>query len=153
MDIKPVFTVERFQDVYDELFPLLHEHYDEISLHKKKGYPLVPAVSLYRAMQDADQLVMMIGRLQGKIVAYFVVFVRPSIHYQTCLEAIGDIFFVEQSRRGAAIGLQLFEATERELKRRGVNLFMAGEKLAFPATALFKRRGFEPIETKHAKWL
>lgn len=150
---KPVFSVERFQDVYDELLPLLHEHYDEISLHKKKGYALKPAVSLYRAMQDADQLVMMIGRLNGLIVAYFVVFVRPSIHYADCLEGIGDIFYCRPDRRGAAIGLQLFEATERELKRRGVNLFMAGEKLAFPATALFTRRGFEPIERKFAKWL
>lgn len=150
---KPVFSVERFQDVYDELLPLLHDHYDEISLHKQKGYALKPVVSLYRAMQDADQLVMMIGRLNGQIVAYFVVFVRPSLHYADCLEGIGDIFFTRADRRGALIGLQLFEATKRELKRRGVHLFMAGEKLAFPATALFKRSGFEPIETKHALWL
>jgi GNAT superfamily N-acetyltransferase len=150
---KPVFTVERFQDVYDELFPLLHKHYDEISLHKKQGYDLKPNIALYRAMQDADQLTMMIGRLDGRIVAYFVVFVRPSIHYGDCMEGVGDIFFVEPGLRGLMYGLALFEATENELKRRGVKCFMAGEKLAFPATALFERRGFEPIERKFAKWL
>lgn len=150
---KPVFAVERFHDVYAELLPLLHEHYDEISIHKQKGYDLKPNVALYRAMEDSGQLMMMIGRLEGQIVAYFVVFVRPSIHYLDCLEGIGDIFFVEQTRRGAMVGLNLFEVTENELKRRGVKLFMAGEKLQFPATALFQRRGFEPIERKHAKWL
>jgi GNAT superfamily N-acetyltransferase len=150
---KPVFSVERFHDVYDELLPLLHEHYDEISLHKHRGYDLKPNVTLYKAMQDADQLTMMIGRLDGKIVAYFVVFVRPSIHYGECLEGVGDIFFCKPDRRGAMIGLQLFEATENELKRRGVHLFMAGEKILFPARALFERRGFEEIERKHAKWL
>jgi GNAT superfamily N-acetyltransferase len=149
----PVFSVERFQDVYAELLPLLHEHYDEISLHKQMGYALKPNVGLYQAMQNADQLMMMIGRLDGQIVAYFVVFVRPSIHYQDCLEGIGDIFFCKPDRRGAMIGLQLFEATENELKRRGVKCFMAGEKVAFPARALFERRGFEEIERKHAKWL
>lgn len=149
----PVFSVERFQDVYAELLPLLHEHYDEISIHKQMGYDLKPNVPLYRAMQDADQLMMMIGRLDGQIVAYFVVFVRPSIHYLDCLEGVGDIFFCKPDRRGAMIGLQLFEATENELRRRGVKCFMAGEKVAFPARALFERRGFEEIERKHAKWL
>lgn len=150
---KPAFAVERFQDVYAELLPLLHEHYDEISIHKQMGYDLKPNVALYKAMQDADQLLMMIGRLDGQIVAYFVVFVRPSIHYQDCLEGIGDIFFCKPDRRGAMIGLQLFEATENELKRRGVKCFMAGEKLAFPAAPLFERRKFEPIERKWALWL
>jgi len=149
----PAFSVERFQDVYAELLPLLHEHYDEISLHKHMGYALKPNVGLYTAMQNADQLMMMIGRLHGQIVAYFVVFVRPSIHYADCLEGVGDIFFCKADRRGMMIGLQLFEATENELRRRGVNLFMAGEKLAFPATALFERRKFEPIERKWALWL
>lgn len=151
--MNPVFSVERFQDVYAELLPLLHEHYDEISIHKQKGYDLKPNVSLYRSMQDADQLMMMIGRLDGQIVAYFVVFVRPSIHYLDCLEGVGDIFFCKPDRRGAMIGLQLFEATENELKRRGVKCFMAGEKIAFPAAALFERRKFEPIERKWALWL
>lgn len=150
---KPAFAVERFQDVYDELLPLLRTHYDEISLHKQQGYDLNPNVSMYRNAQDCDQLMMMIGRLEGRIVAYFVAFVRPSIHYVDCMEAAGDIFYVEPSMRGAMHGLQLFDAVEVELKRRGVKCFMAGEKLAFPATALFERRGFEPIERKWCKWL
>jgi GNAT superfamily N-acetyltransferase len=150
---KPVFSVERFQDVYDELLPLLHRHYDEISLHKYQGYDLKPNIALYRAMQDADQLMMMIGRLEGSIVAYFVAFVRPSIHYADCMEAAGDIFYCAPDRRGALIGLQLFEAVEQELKRRGVRCLMAGEKIAYPAGPLFERRGFEPIERKWCKWL
>lgn len=151
--MKPVFSVERFQDVYAELFPLLSEHYDEISLHKHMGYELKPDVAMYERAQNADQLMMMIGRLEGRIVAYFVAFVRPSIHYLECLEAVGDIFFCSPDRRGAMIGLQLFEATENELRRRGVKCFMAGEKLAHPAAPLFERRKFEPIERKWCLWL
>lgn len=149
----PVFAVERFHDVYDELLPLLHTHYNEISLHKRQGYALNPNVAMYRAAEDAGQLVMMIGRLDGQIVAYFVAFVRPSIHYIDCMEAVGDIFYCEPSRRGAMIGNALFDATEQELRRRGVRHFAAGEKIEFPAAALFKRRGFEPIEIKYSKWL
>jgi GNAT superfamily N-acetyltransferase len=150
---KPAFAVERFQDVYAELLPLLHEHYDEISLHKHMGYDLKPNVALYQAMQDADQLMMMIGRLEGRIVAYFVAFIRPSIHYGGCLEAVSDIFYVEQSRRGAMYGVALFNAAEAEFRRRGVKCIMPGEKIAYPAAPLLERMGYEPIERKWVKWL
>jgi GNAT superfamily N-acetyltransferase len=149
----PVFSVERFHDVYAELFPLLGEHYDEISIHKQMGYELKPNVPLYRAMQDADQLMMMVGRLDGKIVAYFVAFVRPSIHYADCMEGIGDIFYVEPTRRGAEHGRALFAATKAELTRRGVKCWMAGEKLAYPCGNFLEGMGFEPFERKWVLWL
>lgn len=151
--MKPAFAVERFHDVYAELLPLLHRHYEEISLHKRQGFDLNPNVAMYRAAEDAGQLMMMIGRLEGQIVAYFVAFVRPSIHYLDCLEAAGDIFYCSPDKRGMMIGLALFEAAEAEFKRRGVKCIMAGEKIEYPASALFKRRGFEPIEVKWTKWL
>lgn len=150
---KPAFAVERFQDVYAELLPLLHEHYDEISIHKQMGYDLKPNVALYKAMQDADQLMMMVGRLDGKIVAYFVAFVRPSIHYAGCLEGIGDIFYVEPTRRGLEHGDALFSATRTELVRRGVKRWTAGEKLAFPCGDFLAKQGFEPFERIHSQWL
>jgi GNAT superfamily N-acetyltransferase len=149
----PVFSVEKFQDVYAELRPLLDEHYDEISIHKQMGYELEPNVPLYRAMQDADQLMMMIGRLEGQIFAYFVAFVRPSIHYGGCMEGIGDIFYVEPTRRGLEHGKALFAATRAELVRRGVKCWMAGEKLAFPCGDFFAGMGFEPFERKWVLWL
>lgn len=149
----PVFCVERFQDVYDELLPLLRVHYDEISIHRQKGYELEPNVALYRAMEDAGQLMMMIGRLDGQIVAYFVAFVRPSIHYAGCMEGVGDIFYVEPTRRGAEHGNALFESTKAELSRRGVKCWMAGEKLAFPCGKFLSAQGFEPFEQKWVLWL
>lgn len=149
----PVFCVERFQDVYAELLPLLGEHYDEISIHKQMGYALKPNVAMYSGAQNSDQLLMMIGRLEGKIVAYFVAFVRPSIHYGDCMEGVGDIFYVEPTRRGLAHGKLLFAATETELTRRGVKCWMAGEKLAFPCGDFLAGLGFEPFERKFCKWL
>jgi GNAT superfamily N-acetyltransferase len=149
----PAFSVERFQDVYAELLPLLHEHYDEISIHKQMGYALTPNIGLYTAMQNADQLMMMIGRLDGKIVAYFVAFVRPSIHYADCMEGVGDVFYVEPTRRGLDHGRALFAATKAELARRGVKCWMAGEKLAFPCGDFLQGEGFEPFERKWVQWL
>lgn len=147
------FNVERFSDVYGEMLPLLHEHYGEISTHKDHGVPLEPQVEAYRAREADGTLLMVIGRSEGKIVSYFVAFVAPALHYRSCLTCSPDIFFVEQSRRGAMIGVQMFRFVEQELRRRGVKRWAVGSKVAHDASALFRHLDFEPVETTFEKWL
>lgn len=147
------FSVEPFPAVYPELMPLLAEHYAEISLHAARGYELRPQVRVYLQRHQAGELLMMIGRDRGKIVAYSVIFVAPGLHYADCLTAIGDIFYVERTRRGALLGPALFSAVEQELRRRGVNLWTAGEKVKFPCEALMRRAGMELAERTWFKWL
>lgn len=147
------FMVEPFSSVYEELLPLLHEHYDEISLHKEHGFPLQPKVAAYQAREQDGSLMMIIGREAGKIVAYFVCFIAPGLHYETCLTCSPDIFFVQEDKRGGRAGIRMFQFTERELKRRGVKLWFVGSKNKHSVTALFDYLEFEPVETIHAKWL
>lgn len=147
------FNVERFSDVYGEMLPLLHEHYGEISTHKDHGVPLDPQVEAYRAREADGSLLMVIGRSDGAIVAYFVAFIAPALHYRSCLTCSPDIFFVEQSRRGAMIGAQMFRFVEHELRRRGVKRWSVGSKVAHDASALFRHLDFEPVETTFEKWL
>ncbi|WLE58394.1 hypothetical protein GIY62_14790 [Burkholderia plantarii] len=147
------FSVERFSDVYGEMLPLLHEHYGEISTHKEHGVPLEPQVEAYRAREADGTLLMVIGRGEGAIVAYFVAFVAPALHYRSCLTCSPDIFYVEQSRRGAMIGARMFRFVEQELRRRGVKRWAVGSKVAHDASALFRHLDFEPVETTFEKWL
>jgi GNAT superfamily N-acetyltransferase len=151
--VSATFAVERFSNVYEELKPLLARHYAEISLHAARGFELKPQEHVYRAREAAGELLMMIGRERGRIVAYLVAFVAPGLHYADCLTAIGDIFYVDPDCRNARVGLQLLRATENELRRRRVALWFTGEKLKFPAAPLFRRVGMEPVEVTHAKWL
>lgn len=146
------FAIERFADVYDELRPLLLQHYMEISTHVLHGVPLAPQVREYARREAAGQLMMLIGREQGKIVAYLVAFVGPGLHYETCLTAIVDIFYVQPTRRGALAGVKLLERAKQEWKRRGVQRAAAGAKLAHDASSLLKRCGFAPVETMHEFW-
>jgi GNAT superfamily N-acetyltransferase len=147
------FAVEKFSDVYGELLPLLHEHYGEISLHKEHGVALEPQVHAYKAREADGSLLMVIGREAGEIAAYFICFISPGLHYQSCLTCSPDIFFVRPDKRTGMAGARLFKFVEKELKRRGVKLWFVGSKNAHDATALFRFLKFEPVETTYSKWL
>lgn len=147
------FAVEPFSSVYAELKPRLAEHYAEISHHHEHGFALKPQEAIYRAREAAGELMLMIGREQGEIVAYFVAFIAPGLHYADCLTAIGDIFYVAPAHRRSMVGSQLFAAVEVELRRRGVHLWTAGEKLKFPCEPLFKAAAMVPFERTWCKWL
>lgn len=147
------FAIERFVDVYAEMYPLLEQHYDEISTHKANGIPLAPQADEYTRREQAGQLVMVIGREHGKIAAYLVAFIGPGLHYRTCLTCIVDIFFVEETKRGAMHGKEMFEFTKNECRRRGVRRVAAGSKLAHDSGPLLRFVGMEPVETIHEMWL
>ena len=147
------FAIELFSDVYGELLPLLHEHYGEISTHKDHGVSLDPMVEVYKAREADGSLVMVIGREAGEIVAYFVCFVAPGLHYRACLTCSPDIFFVRPDRRNGRAGVRMFKFLEAELRRRGVKRWAVGSKVAHDASALFRFMDFEPVETTYEKWL
>jgi N-acetylglutamate synthase-like GNAT family acetyltransferase len=44
-------------------------------------------------------------------------------------------------------------AVEKEMRRRGVDLWYAGEKLHKPCGKFFEKLGFEKVEATYAKWL
>ena len=149
------FAIEAFDDVYAELRPLLEQHYAEISTHKDHGVPLEPQEDVYRARQADGTLLMVIGRDAGQIIAYAVAFVAPGLHYRPCLTCSPDIFYVEPTKRGMEIGSDMFDFMEAELRRRRVRRWAMGYKIKFAgaARALFKKKGFEPVEVIEEKWL
>lgn len=147
------FAIEKFSDVYAEMFPLLEKHYDEISVHKERGFPLAPQVEVYKQREREGSLLMIIGRERGQIAAYLVAFVTPGLHYKTCLSCAVDIFFVTPDARGAMNGVKMLQFTKQVVEKRGVKRWTIGEKVAHPAARLFKRIGFQPVEVIHELWL
>lgn len=147
------FHIERFSDVYDEMYPLLVEHYDEISQHKEQGIPLEPQANVYQARDDAGQLLMVIARDAGRIIGYFVAIIAPALHYQSCLTCSPDIFYVKQEYRRDGTAAAMFQFVERELKRRGVRAWMVGSKVAHDVTKLFEHLNFKPFEVTYVKWI
>jgi GNAT superfamily N-acetyltransferase len=115
-------------ETLEEAKPLLPAHYDELSEHKLAGIPLDPQYGLYLARAAAGQVLYVTLREEGRLIGYLVSFVAPGMHYQTCLTATGDIFFVFPDRRGLEGGKLLFTTWVKECKRRGIRLAQIGMK-------------------------
>ena len=144
--------VERFVDHLAEIKVLLPLHYEELALNKDH-VPLDPQYEIYLERERQGGTIFVTLRDAGAMIGYFIGFVSPGLHYQTCLTCIMDIFYVQKDKRNGTAGIRLFRAVEEELKRRGVQRWFMGSKIHADASALFKRIGAEPVETYYSKWL
>lgn len=135
-------------ETLNEAKPLLPSHYDELSEHKLAGIPLDPQFDLYLARADAGQVIYVTLRERGALIGYLVSFVVPGMHYQGCLTATTDIFYVTPDLRGLHGGALLFDAWKKECARRGVNLMQIGIKTrhAKYAGPLLEAAGFKATE-------
>ncbi len=153
-----MFTVqvEKFQAFIDESREeILLEHWTDLALNQDK-VPLDPQWDIYLEREKRGELVMMVMRDEhGELAGYFIGFVAPGLHYQTCLTCTMDIFYVRPKFRHThpLAGLRLFRATERELRSRGVHRWFVGTKLHKDIGRLFEALKFEPADQYWSKWL
>lgn len=146
------FHIESFEERLGDLKVLLPLHYKELALNQDK-VPLDPQYGEYIRREREGMLLFVTAREAGELMGYFIGFIAPGLHYQTCLTCTMDIFFVHPDKRTGMTGVKLFKFVEKELKRRGVDRWFVGSKNHADSSALFRRLGFEPVETHHSKYL
>lgn len=147
------FQAENLEATLDELRPLLDVHYRELAMHQDK-IPLAPQFDIYIANEKIGQLLFYTVRDDAKLIGYFVGFISPGLHYSETVTCKMDIFYICAEYRGeGSLGLKLFRNLEVELRQRGVHHWFVGCKLKADAGPLFRRMGFEPIETYYSKWI
>lgn len=148
--------VERYTDALAELLPHYGLHWREVALDQDKPEAaLNPMFGVYAQRDDAGELVLVTLRDAGRLVGYFMCMVAPGLHYASCLTAQMDIIFVNPSVRGRHGGMRLIRCMQRELKRRGVKRWFAGEKIGKSSGLgrLYEIAGFRPVETHYSMWL
>lgn len=144
--------VEPFPPFLEEVKPILPIHWEELALHKEK-VPLDPQYNVYLERDAQGGVILITAREDGKLIGYFVGFIAPGLHYQTCLTCTMDIFYVHPDHRGGGTGYHLFKSAEKELKRRGVQRLFVGSKLHKDASWLFEKLGYEEVERYYSAWL
>lgn len=145
--------VESLAENLEELKPLLPLHYEELALDQEK-VPLDPQYEVYLEREARGELLFVLVRGEGKaIVGYFIGFIAPGLHYQTCLTCTMDIFYIKQGARGNQLGVKLFQFVERELRSRGVDRWFVGSKWHKDASKLFEYLAFEKVEVYYSKYL
>jgi len=146
------FAVESLTENLESLKPMFPLHWQELALNKDQ-VPLDPQYDIYLARDARGEVMFIAGREAGEIMAYFVGFVAPGLHYKTCLTLTMDIFWVKPEYRGKSAGIRLFKTVEAEARRRGVQRMFMGSKLHKDAGWLFEKLDYKPVETYYSKFL
>ena len=132
---------------------LLARHWAEIALNQDT-VPLAPDWERYHQMEFAGALHITTARDErGFIVGYAVFLVGENAHYKGLTVADGDIFYLHPSYRQGLAGLSMLRAAEDLLREVGVNMIVNKDKMHAPLGIVFKRMGYEPIETVYAKMI
>lgn len=144
--------VESLTERLEEMKPLFPLHWEELALNKDK-VPLDPQYNVYLERDRRGEVLFVTVRDRGELVGYFVGFVAPGLHYQTCLTCHMDILYLRQDKRGAMGGVILLKAVKEEAKRRGVQRMFVGTKAHKDIGRLFEKMGFSHVETTYSAWL
>jgi GNAT superfamily N-acetyltransferase len=148
--------IEPYGATLPELLPLYPDHWREVALDQDQPEAaLAPRFDVYAARDAAGEIVLATLRDAGELVGYFLCMVAPGLHYRHCLTAQMDIVFVHPRVRGRHGGMRLIRCMMRELQRRGVKRWFAGEKIGRSSGLgrLYEIAGFRPVETHYSIWL
>jgi len=132
--------------------PLLEKHWEEIALNKDT-IKLNPDWDAYADLEDAGILKIFTARLDGKLIGYFVTFVRSHIHYKDHLFAYNDILYLDKDYRKGFTGSKLMKFAEKCLKEDGVTVLVVNTKRHKPFDVLLKWLGYKHIENIYSKVL
>lgn len=137
-----------------ELAAVFPQHWTELALFRDR-MPLAPQYQEYVRREQQGSLFLATARWDGRIAAYYTAQCQPGLHYGETFTGTQDMVYVVPELRGRGLALPLFRLVERELKRRGVQVWYAGYKTHNPLgmPRLLTRFGFITADTYMAKWI
>ena len=153
--------VERLHDNLDELKVHFVHHWKELAQNQDRA-PLDPQYEVYLEREAHGHVLCVTLRDAGAVVAYFVGFTMPGLHYRQTLQLQMDIFWLHPDYReddsltqleAHMLALQLFEAVREEAKRRGVKRWFCGSKVHFDASKVFAELGMVEVERYYSQWI
>lgn len=147
---------ETYDQVVDDIQPLLKEHWRELALHQD-SIPLDPDYEVYKTLDRIGSLYIAAARLRGedrRLVGYAIYFVRSHHHYKGAKWAISDIVLVDREHRSVGLGNQLFDVVETDLRSMGVDVMHTMTKVDHPQLGrLLQARSHVATELSFSKRL
>ena len=152
---RPEFKWEPFEEVLDELWPLLKRHYAEIGRHYE-GAPLDPDFDRYFEYARAGLLRVWTARApNGALIGYIGCLVIHGLHAQSVLRCYADVIWLEPEWRDGLLGYRFIRSCLVALKEIGVkvarwetnDMFEPGEDGVSRVSALLRRLRFAQIGT------
>ena len=141
---------ELAEDVIPDIKPLVAKHYEEIAHYKD-----IPLSVTWDAYLEAEKL----GALRvftardpsGVLIGYSIYFIKHNIHYNTSLQAVQDVLYVDSARRG--FGMRLIKWCDEQLAAEGVQAVYHHMKVKHDFGPLLERLGYELVDLVYGRRL
>ena len=143
------YQVEPYMQCEDELKAIYPLHYEELTI--SKNFPLSPDYARYAKMAEMGILKLLTCRKDGELIGYVLMIIGPMLHYQTCIVAHEDIYYLKKEHRSGRIGVKLFQFVEDEMKKLGVDRIIMGTKVYSDNSKLFEYLGYRFYEKLFTK--
>src|SRR3990167_4165352 len=98
------FQKEKLADCFDESRELQQQHFQEIAQNKDVLGGVNPDREMYMKLDALGLIHVLTARDDGKLVGYFVAFVRKHMHYQHIMCGSDDLFYLAPSHRRGLTG-------------------------------------------------
>lgn len=112
------YQLEKLEDIYDEILPILKEHYLEIAHYKDIKFE--PNISEYYRLEDIGIIKIYTVREESELIGYAVFIIKSHLHYKSSLTAGQDILYIKKEKRG--FGRDFINWCDGELKKLGVQV-------------------------------
>ena len=141
-----IFEVGTFKDNREEMMPLIEAHNKEV-----EDYELDLDLDLYDKLEDMGLYIVILAKVDGKIVGYNSFFVQPHMHWKYRTIAMADGFYLHPDHRKGWSAIKMFRFTEAELVMRGATDIWAQAKDNTSALGMLEYLGYENKETTYGK--
>jgi GNAT superfamily N-acetyltransferase len=147
------FVLEKFDDVIEDLKPIVYEHWNEVGAGQGKVF-LDPDYSFYKKASDSGKVVFYTARENGELVGYAVYFINSNPNARNTLWAVSAFVGVRPDMRKKGIGSGLLNLAERDLKNRGAVVMQTMTKVAHPALSrLLEANGHTQEDVTYTKFI
>lgn len=133
------FQQEILSAIWDELIPLLKEHWKEIAHYS--DIPLDIDRATYERLEQAGAIRLYTLRDDRELVGYACFFINNHPHYKSSKQAQQDVIYISPKSRGGS-GYWFIKECDSELRREGVQVVSHHVKAAHNFGPMLERIGY-----------
>jgi N-acetylglutamate synthase-like GNAT family acetyltransferase len=138
------FSVERMEDIVDEMRPLHLAHWNETEAHRH-GLPFNPDYQTFIRYERAGRFILFTLRSDGVLLGNCAMYLTPSAHTQTLIAKEDTLFFLPEARTGNLAG-NFIAYCENALQSLGVREISVSVKTVNKAGRFFRMLGYKHVE-------
>lgn len=146
-----IFSVERIEEIEEEMKPLHRSHWDETEEHRH-GLPFNPDYLTFVRYERAGRYILFTIREDGKLVGDCAMYISSSAHTKTLIAKEDTLYLLPKARRGK-VAVKFIEYCELALKQLGVREVNVTVKTVNRAGLFFQRLGYRHVENGLTKIL